>query len=238
MRRNNEYSFQSRVRFSETDHRKKITLPGIINYFQDCTTFHSELLGLGVDYLAEHKRAWVLSAWQVEIVRYPEIAEEISVHTWASGFRGMLGDRNFCMKDKDGDVVAYANSLWVYMDMAKGRPVKPVQEELDLYGTGEPLDMGHIERKIVVSDKLEEREPFAVRRYHIDTNNHVNNCQYVQMAMEFIEEQEVKHLRVEYKNSAVYGDVIVPKVGKERERTVVELCSKSGKIYAIVEVRS
>lgn len=238
MRRNNEYSFQSRVRFSEIDHRKKITLPGIINYFQDCTTFHSELLGLGVDYLAEHKRAWVLSAWQVEVVRYPEIAEEISVHTWASGFRGMMGDRNFCMKDQEGNVVAYANSLWVYMDMAKGRPVKPVQEELDLYGTGEPLDMGHIERKILVSDKLEERESFAVRRYHIDTNNHVNNCQYVQMAMEFIEEQEIKHLRVEYKNSAVYGDIIVPKVGKERERTVVELCSKSGKTYAVVEVRS
>ena len=52
--RDNEYSFQSRVRFSEIDHTEKITLPGIINYFQDCSTFQSESLGLGVDYFARH----------------------------------------------------------------------------------------------------------------------------------------------------------------------------------------
>lgn len=238
MQRDNEYSFRSRVRFSEIDHTKKITLPGIINYFQDASTFQSEILGLGVDYLAEHGRAWVLSAWQVEVLRYPQIMEEISVHTWASGFKGMLGDRNFCMKDSEGQVIACANSLWVYMDMKKGRPAIPPKEELDLYGVGEPLDLGHLGRKIALPDDLEEKEAFTVRRYHIDTNEHVNNCQYVQMAMEFMEEQEIKHLRVEYKNSAVYKDVIVPKIGKEENRTVVALCSEAGKPYAIVEVRS
>ena len=29
------YAFDSRVRFSEADHHETITLPGIINYFQD-----------------------------------------------------------------------------------------------------------------------------------------------------------------------------------------------------------
>ena len=135
MQRNHEYSFESKVRFSEIDHTKKITLPGIINYFQDCTIFHSESMGLGVDYLAKHKKAWVLSFWQVEVLRYPKIAERISIHTWATGFKGILGDRNFCMKDEEGNMVACANSLWVYMDMEKGRPAKPPKEEIDLYGT-------------------------------------------------------------------------------------------------------
>ncbi len=237
MRRSNEYSFESRIRFSEIDHKKKITLPGIINYFQDCTTFQSELLNLGIDYLAKYRRAWVLSAWQVEIERYPEMMEEISVHTWASGFKGMMGDRNFCMKDKEGNILACANSLWVYMDLEKGRPVIPSEEELALYGVGEPLDMGRMNRKISLPEKMDTKEAFAVRRYHIDTNEHVNNCQYVQMALEFIEETEVKHLRAEYKNSAVYGDVIVPRVGTEEGRMVVELGSETGKLYAVVEVR-
>lgn len=237
MRRSNEYSFESRIRFSEIDHKKKLTLPGIINYFQDCTTFQSEFLGLGVDYLSKCQRAWVLSAWQVEILRYPEIMEEVSVHTWASGFKRMTGDRNFCMEDKGGKTLARANSLWVYMDLAKGRPAKPSEDELALYGIGEPLDMEQMNRKISLPKEMETKEAFVVKRYHIDTNEHMNNGQYVQMALEFIEEMEVKRLRAEYKNSAVYGDVIVPRVGKEEERTVVELCGETGKLYAVVEVR-
>ena len=53
-------------------------------------------------------------------------------------------------------------------------------------------------------------EPFPVRRYHIDTNEHVNNCQYVQMAMEMLPgDINVRQLRVDYKKSAVLGDMTV-----------------------------
>ena len=90
----------------------------------------------------------------------------------------------------------------------------------------------------LIPEQMEERECFAVRRSDIDTNEHVNNCRYVQMAQEVLEEEiEVKHLRVEYKNSARYGDKIVPKIGRDGERTVVELCSEEDKPYAIVEFR-
>ena len=84
---------------------------------------------------------------------------------------------------------------------------------------------------------MEEGEVFQVRKYHIDTNDHVNNCQYVQMALEVLpEEMEVSQVRAEYKKSAVYGDIILPKIAKEEERTVIELCDTEGKPYAIVEL--
>lgn len=238
MQKNHEYTFESRVRFSEVDHTKKMTLPGIINYFQDCSIFQSESLGLGVDYLAERRRAWVLSAWQVEVLRYPEIAEAVSVHTWATNFKGMLGERNFCMRDQAGGRIACANSVWVYMDLEKGRPTRPPEEEISRYGTGEPLDMGQVSRKIMLPDRMEAKAPFAVKRYHIDTNEHVNNCQYVQMAMELMEDETVvHHLRAEYKKSAVYGDMIIPRAGSDAGRTVIELCGRDGSPYAVVEFR-
>ena len=77
-----------------------------------------------------------------------------------------------------------------------------------------------------------------MRRYHIDTNEHVNNCQYVQMAMEMLPgDISVHQLRVDYKKSAVLGDMIFPKVSEEAERTVVELCDEVGKPYAVVEMK-
>ena len=53
------YEFDSRVRYSEVDHHGTMTVPALINYFQDCSTFQSEDLGIGTTELKEEKRAWL-----------------------------------------------------------------------------------------------------------------------------------------------------------------------------------
>jgi len=59
------YSFESRVRYSEVDSEGYITLNAVLDYFQDCSSFHSEELGVGLEFLMKRKLAWVLSCWQV-----------------------------------------------------------------------------------------------------------------------------------------------------------------------------
>ena len=234
----NGYEFPGRVRYSEIDHHGTMTLPALINYFQDCSTFHSEAVGLGMERLKQDKKAWVLTYWQVIVSRYPKLGETITTGTFATEFKGLYGKRNFYMKDGNGEIVACANSLWAFMDLKKGRPVRPEVEHIDPYGVHEPLDMPYEGRKIAMPDSCEDYEPFPVRRYHIDTNEHVNNCQYVQMALEFLPAETTVHqLRVDYKKSAVLGDIIYPRMSAETERTVVELCDEGGKPYAVIEIR-
>ena len=43
------YSFESRVRFSEIGEDGCLTLPGVLDYFQDCCTFESEQTGVGME---------------------------------------------------------------------------------------------------------------------------------------------------------------------------------------------
>ena len=76
------YAFDSRIRYSEIDYDEKITLPGIINYFQDCSIFHSESIGFGVSRHKEEERGWVLSGWQIVVERYPALGENVKVCTW------------------------------------------------------------------------------------------------------------------------------------------------------------
>ena len=45
------YSFNSRVRFSETDIDKKLSITGLMNYLQDCSIFQSEDVGAGFAYM-------------------------------------------------------------------------------------------------------------------------------------------------------------------------------------------
>ena len=83
---------------------------------------------------------------------------------------------------------------------------------------------------------MEAKEPFAVHRFCIDSNHHVNNGKYVLMAEEFLPEQFlVSELRVEYRKAAVLGDIMYPFVENTEEKIAVVLADKEKSPYAIIE---
>ena len=142
------------------------------------------------------------------------------------------------METADGKYLACANSVWAFIDTETGRPTRPQPKDVQLYGVEEPLDIPYEGRKIRLPEETDNLEAFPVRKYHIDTNEHVNNCQYVQMALEFLpDDLQIAQLRVEYKKAAVLGDMIYPKLSKEADRIVVELCDKQAKPYAVLEFK-
>lgn len=229
------YQFESRVRYSEVDQDQNLTLNGIINYFQDCSTFHSEAIGLGIENLARKGRAWILSAWQIVIHRRLRFGEKITVQTWPYDFQGFYGFRNFALLDERGERAVCANSVWVYMDLETGRPVKVSADEVEGYVLEERLDMEYAPRKVPIPKESVEMEPGTVLKYQLDTNHHVNNGQYVQMAHEYLPEGFViGQMRAEYKKEARLHDIIVPRVHQEEERCTVALCGRDGQAYAVI----
>lgn len=79
-------------------------------------------------------------------------------------------------------------------------------------------------------------EAVQVLKSHIDTNHHMNNGKYVQVAQEYLPEMAaVTRLRVEYKKAALLKDTLYPSVTTEMGRTTVTLADKEEKIYAVVQ---
>ncbi len=231
------YTFESRVRYSEVGEDGRMTLQSLLDYFQDCSTFHSEDIGLGVEYFKQIHQVWFLSAWQICVNRYPKVCEKIVIGTAPYEFRGFVGSRNFEMKTIDGEVLAYANSIWSLMDTDKMVPAKPNEKMLAGYVLEERYPMNYAPRKIAVPANGKEEEPFTVKAHHLDTNHHVNNGQFVRMAMDYAPEKfEVKQLRVEYKIQAVLGDVIYPVVCSIDGKYVVSLNKEDGRPYCIIEI--
>ncbi len=229
------YSFHSRIRYSEVDNRGRVALPAIIDYFQDCSNFQSEELGVGVSFLTEHRLAWVVSSWQIEVNRYPGMGERVKVSTWPYEFKGFFGYRNFTMETEEGELLAYANSIWTLLDTEKGRPARPLPELLLAYEMSPQLAMECDSRKVSFPEQMEPREPFPVHKYHIDTNQHVNNGKYVSMAQEYIPSGlEICKLRVEYRKAAVYGDTMFPFIAEEQGKITVKLADGEGKPYAVI----
>ena len=133
------YTFDSRIRYSETDSQGKLTMASLINYFQDCSTFQSEDLGLGVEKLKEMHLVWVLSSWQIVVERYPALGEKVAVGTLPYGLKGFLGYRNFCMMDREGAYLARANSLWSLLDTRTNKPSAIPQNMMEGYRLEEKL---------------------------------------------------------------------------------------------------
>lgn len=230
------YQFESVVRYSEIDAKRQMMLSAILDIFQDCCTFQSEDLGVGIDYLAAEKRVWVLSSWQVIVNRYPVMGEKITACTWPYGFKGFMGNRNFLLKDEKGEIIAYANTNWAFLNTETGRPVRVPQELQERYPYEPPYEMCYADRKLNLDDDMEAQEAIRVHRFHIDTNQHVNNTKYVMMAEEYLPEGfKVKELRVEYKKSAVLGDIIYPKVKMKENKVAVALGNAEGEPYVVVE---
>lgn len=230
------YQFGSRVRYSEVDMEKKLTLSSILNYFQDCSSFHSESLGVGIDYLKDRQCAWVLSAWQIVLGEIPVFGQKITVQTWPYAFKGFMGYRNFCMRDERGEKLAWANSIWTYIDLNTGHPVRISKREEEAYVCHERLDMDYASRKISVPKERVQKESFPVVRHYLDTNNHVNNGQYVQMALEYLPEDfQITQMRAEYKKAALLRDAMVPYLSRGTGSCTVVLCDDSEKPYAIIE---
>lgn len=232
------YSFKSRIRYSEVNAHKKLDIAGIINYFQDCSTFHSEELGIGLEYLMNQNKAWMITNWHVKIVRLPELGEEVSINTWPSGFKAMFGYRSFTMTDAKGELIAAANSIWVLMDLKKQRPIRTNTIEVEKYKLEEAFSMPSTPRKLEISPEYVEGETFQVIRDNLDTNHHVNNGQYIKMAMEYLPTDfKTEEVLVEYKKSALLGDTISPRITLSNEKCTVVLAGSDGSPYCILEFR-
>lgn len=230
------YKFESRIRYSETDSEGKLTMASLINYMQDCSIFHSEDVGLGLEYLERLHLVWVLSAWQIVVERYPGLGERVEIGTQPYDMKGFIGYRNFAVWDGDGNYIAKANSIWSLLDTRTGRPVAISEEMVRGYTLGERLPMDYAPRKIAMPPDGCRMEPLVVKRHHLDTNHHVNNQQFIDMAMDYLPEGFcVRQVRAEYKKQAFLDDVLVPRVAGGGDQVFVALEDGQGAAYVTVE---
>lgn len=230
------YAFDGRIRYSETDSEGKLTLDALLNYFQDCSTFHSEDVGLGIAYMKEIGQVWVLSAWQIVVNRYPKLGDKVKIVTRPYELKAFLGYRNFAMLDEQGEYLAKANSLWSLLDIRTGKPVMVNEAMQKGYGIDEKLEMDYAPRKITVPQGGELREPVVVKKHHLDTNHHVNNGQYVNIAMEYLPDDFMIHqMRAEYKKQAFLDDVLHPYVVQTENGYIICLQDENGKPYVSVD---
>ena len=233
------YSLNYKVTTSTCDSEGKLKLFSALQMMQDCSEMWLESEPQVKDYFAHENMAQLLASRQVEIMRVPSFKEELTVTTSVYGMKPMFGFRNTFIYDAEGKPCYRTWSMGAFVDKTNGK-LKRADDDVANSLLIEPqLEMNYRDRRIMLPKGGGEAfPPIQVMRADIDYNRHVNNANYIRMAMELLPEDfVVKELRVEYRVAAKLGCVLTPVVFRIENGFVIELAI-GNEASAIVEFTS
>lgn len=205
------FTFNSPVFYRSIRPDASLTMPGLMYYIQEASLQHSRSVGFTMDYFMENRRAWVVTHWQVEVNRMPRWGESVSVVTWPSQFRGFMARRCFSVRNKEGEILAKANSCWVYSDLKEHKVIPMTDAPTEAYLPIMPEEMDYDFKLPSNCDVAVSHRNYVVRPDDIDTNFHVNNCRYVEWAFNDMPDDLLlyktpKRMNIIYKKECKLGD--------------------------------
>ena len=230
------YSLKYKVTTSTCDSEGRLKLYSALQMMQDCSEMWIDSEPGVKEYFASQNMAQLLASRQVEIIRVPEYKEELTVTTSVYGMKPMFGFRNTFIYDAEGKPCYKTWSMGAFVDKANGKLKRVDDATIKSMDLEPQLDMNYGDRRIILPrEGGEVQEPYKVLRADIDYNKHMNNANYVRLAIELLPDcLEVNGLRVEYRVAAKLGDVLSPIVYHAEGKFIVSIMVKD-EVSAIIE---
>ena len=233
------YSLKYKVTTSTCDSEGRLKLYSALQMMQDCSEMWIDSEPGVKQYFAEQNMAQLLASRQVEVIRVPDYKEELTVTSTVYGMKPMFGFRNTFIYDAEGNPCYKTWSMGAFVDKSNGR-LKRVDDATIASMTLEPqLEMNYKDRRIILpKEDGTTLDPIRVLRADIDYNKHLNNANYIRMAMELLPEDfEVKGLRVEYRVPAKLSDMLIPTLFKIDGGIIISLAI-GNEVSAVIEFMS
>lgn len=179
------------------------------NLFQEAAGNHAIFNGLGYYDMKAQNMMWVLNRFKIQILRFPQWRETVTVKTWVSSIQP-FSNRHTILLDEKGNEIAYGSALWIPIDFQTHRPKRlTLPDNFILIPQNTPCG---------VPDKLPDwaewdKENIRHVQYKdIDFLNHVNNVQYISWILDDIYlqkgKQAHKSLEINYINECSAQDSV------------------------------
>ena len=216
------YQMKMKIPFDMADMNGHIKLPDVILLSLQVSGMQSIELGVSdKTILEEHNLVWIITDYDIEVVRLPRFAEEITIETEALSYNRLFCYRRFTIYDEAGQEIIRMLATFVLMDR-DSRKVRAVEPEIVA-----PYQ-SDFDKKLIRGPKyanLEEpvSKDYHVRFYDLDMNGHVNNSKYLDwifevMGADFLTQYIPKKINLKYVKEVRPGGVVTSAV----ERTGLE----------------
>ena len=232
------YTLNRKVGYSAIYNNGKMKLGAFLDYMQDCEWFQIDSEKTFREYLDAHNYGVFLLYRQVDIIRIPEYAENISVKTWIHELSKVHGVRNTNIYDEEGNPCIVSFGYGPFVNLEKGRPVKLPEEVMDTVLVEEKYPMEYLSRKVSIPKDKEGVicGETVVGKSYIDTFNHMNNARYPELALEYIPEDfQYNRVRMDYKKPSVYGEKLIIVKYEEEDSIKIVIKGEDDSVKGIFE---
>lgn len=219
---------------------QELTNTALLSYLEDMGGIHSNKVNNGMN----NKTTWVLLAWKVKMNKRPKYGETIKIKTWSRGMEKIYAYRDFEIYDINNNLIGIASSKWTYLDIETGKILKLTPELAATYETEEVSAFKNPEeadlKKIKEPEKYISSTEFKITRNMIDTNHHLHNIYYFDIAKEAIPEEhflngEYNEFEIMYKKETKYGENVKAFYSEENEKHIVTIKDESEEnLHAII----
>lgn len=233
------------INYHDADCNLKCKLSTIVNFLCDVGTNQSESLGDTIEKLMEKNSAWVFYKYDINMFKYPNYRDVISIKTEPIGFNKFYAFRKYYISSEDGELLGEAIALFFLINLEKRRPMRIPVEQYEMYSVESDIKK-NIEMESIVQISGEDYfKKFNTRYSDIDSNGHVNNVNYIQWAIEavpldIVKEYEIKRMKVVFEKETTYGDTVdvsatILKVDEKKIITVHSIKSEDGREVSKLE---
>ena len=206
------YQMKMKIPFDMADMNGHIKLPDVILLSLQVSGMQSIDLGVSdKDVLEQYNLVWIITDYDIDVVRLPRFAEEITIETEALTYNRLFCYRRFTIYDEAGQEIIHMLATFVLMDR-ESRKVHPVVPEIVAPYQSE------FSKKLIRGPKYRELEEavskdYHVRFYDLDMNGHVNNSKYLDwifevMGADFLMHHIPKKINLKYVKEVRPGGMI------------------------------
>ena len=206
------YTLNYKVTTSTCDSEGRLKLYSALQMMQDCSEMWIDSEPTARKFFNDNNMTQLLATRQVEVVRVPRFKEDLTVTTSIYEVLPMYGFRNTFIRDAQGLPCYRTWSMGAFVDLATGKLARLSEDAIASLTLEAKQEMNYRGRRIIQPKQDGTLlEPVTVMRADIDYNRHMNNANYVRIAMELLPEGfEVHDMRVEYRIAAKQGDLLTP----------------------------
>ena len=153
---------------------------GLFLWLQEIANAQCVPLKLSGDDLERKGLMWVVLRYLVRAERWPDKGEALRLQTWPGSTRHGMMPRFYRLLDENDRCIVSASSVWTVVDRATRKMVIPEEHGIVLEG----LVTGLEERRPPAPARLETSESmdYTVNAEVLDTNGHMNNTRYYDLA--------------------------------------------------------
>lgn len=171
-----------KIKSYDVDHNDNLRVSSLLKYFQQIARENLDEFGMTYSFLRQYNIVFVLTKYAIKLHSHIHSDQTVILKTSPCAVHGVSFVRDFVLESDDGKKLAEASSAWVIIDYEKRSILRPNRL---------PMQVPVMERLVnFLPERTNVLEEFAftfnskVTYSKLDANNHLNNCNYVDIVMD------------------------------------------------------